>query len=1680
MAGKTQRETSTADSILFDTVENLMAAKDDQKQRWQKLCLWLTRGTAPPDLSEEEPVDQELSGLLRERQQARRRAREQTAERLNHLFNSLFTWNVAANQFAAALDRELALLEEADRRALSNVDLSLEEALRFEVRTILTAEEAEGQPLVESLRHQIGFFEPRPVDVGFWAKFFLDVERYHRLKGVTDQERDSMLSQVRRRLQLGGTLRSLQEFILYLDAVLDEAGSKPELETLAADLTEQLQGHLAENLFPDVNLYAAVTLSLLSLQYCRAETVPTDHSRRLLELKAGRRLHTVEDLMLLVYDGILKEPWLPRAAAVLDALQEQGFPIEHRDFRDSYRAQLVPLELSRQAADKRLCLFVPLESLTGELHQDLQSSRRQLLQELHNIRLQLHREASLFYQCPDQPLVRSDLLRAAGAFSVSWELAGRLARGGAAAVQETEPEALAAAALELVPRPALKLIRPRKGYEFKSRQAFKFYLDGTARSMLGSLREALASGRVTSSYHGGIILRLGLLAPLASDSPPGECPPESCLKALKEADPEKTLETLAAELRLDLSEAAPLSAARLNRLAAEALPLETICNRASRRLSSRPDAKLLQDSKTHLNALIAEMAPVLYRLAVAEARRDAGLPRLPASISRLTPLVQLLAPTLPHLEATALEEARARTRDQGIQVLGSSYRPFVETPEELGAVAKYRLAQILQGSSLEAYAGQHDLEGLEALLREALAGYQISPGILEEDLSEFLLGVVQPQDEAGAEKRALAVNELLQLLPKSNCAACGQPSCQDFARALLGSRVPPEDCRQLEPAALSRLEGRVRELGAGALPPAPGELSDQERALLEPLLKVEDILTRLKVMQAHENHYRQQAARLPLFRRPDPDIFYEQLVRHLGFEAVERLRPSERRHLEHHGEVRTRAAWQAWREAADWFKIEIRRRQSGASQLRHDPLEVSREFYADKLFLSQLSSKDRRRVLRHRLDTCMEDFAQWWNGDLLEMSDPDYQIQDWDDFTKIIKNAYWHHEYTPIAGDIIARLQEELEQESSFREMTEQYLNDFVLGLAGQEFQRAKKRRRLLADTLAAGRIYSRDQLDLVLSHFVQSLPRALRHGPQANAPRVVSSAFDLFNRANLEISADLRFYWEELDEEIQSYLGYDSRVDQEELLRFRSLPGGMSWLQMQTLRAALIRGLLDATWRRARQELMEARVVTSLFTAKPESSPPAAADDSQNLRLLPGMVRCYLRQRFKDGDASLPSVRSELERRLQRHPHLAAQLREEALSLLVRRRLSLAMEHGSSRLQPEPDPGIPALTSWVDGEIQSRMRIDRERLLHSLFLLAKMEGNLEGLTALLRGIRETADIIEAAWLQFTQERAALAPLPRTPAGVIPLRAALLKNKDKVNDYLRQGVPRGEKKETAQAIQELLTHIRFHILQQDAENLEPENILSEMQARGYLLEGIDPEALLEAIRDQISRKSQYQKDRIWIYTTVCAHNLAAAHPALVESEQAFHQRRSRILNPEGEPEAHELGEICGQRGVELAKIKEETYHQLSELLEKERIDSFQKRIRQIIAQLDRKRAEIGNGWRAGLINRRTVFYLLRRLQKDTAAPAWTDYLEFLREHWRLPLESLARSARPDEAELRERLKTRVENVLGLDLDALEAEAQQTAREEMEAALEQRLQTLERLFFKEDRGCNLSGGGNDHH
>ncbi len=161
-----------------------------------------------------------------------------------------------------------------------------------------------------------------------------------------------------------------------------------------------------------------------------------------------------------------------------------------------------------------------------------------------------------------------------------------------------------------------------------------------------------------------------------------------------------------------------------------------------------------------------------------------------------------------------------------------------------------------------------------------------------------------------------------------------------------------------------------------------------------------------------------------------------------------------------------------------------------------------------------------------------------------------------------------------------------------------------------------------------------------------------------------------------------------------------------------------------------------------------------------------------------------------------------------------------------------------------------------------------------------------------------------------------------------------------------------------------------------------------------------------------------------------------------------------------------LKDVVSRRGVALGQIKEEMYRQLSDLLEDERLSSFQKRIRQIVEELDRRRWEIHEGWYRGRIDQRTVFYLLRQCQKGDAEPTWDDFHRFLVDHWFTPVEALRSSPRPDREQRLLDLDERFRALLGVSLLQLEQEADAAAQFTIREWLNQQNQYIQGMMGEE--------------
>ena len=64
-------------------------------------------------------------------------------------------------------------------------------------------------------------------------------------------------------------------------------------------------------------------------------------------------------------------------------------------------------------------------------------------------------------------------------------------------------------------------------------------------------------------------------------------------------------------------------------------------------------------------------------------------------------------------------------------------------------------------------------------------------------------GSITPRFEAPGKPRIM---EILKLLPRTNCRACGEPTCLVFATKVSNGGAEPQGCPELEPKALAGLQ----------------------------------------------------------------------------------------------------------------------------------------------------------------------------------------------------------------------------------------------------------------------------------------------------------------------------------------------------------------------------------------------------------------------------------------------------------------------------------------------------------------------------------------------------------------------------------------------------------------------------------------------------------------------------------------------------------------------------------------------------------------------------------------------------------------------------------------------------------------------------------------------------------
>lgn len=1521
------------------------------------------------------------------------------------------------------------------------------------------------------LVEQAGFFQRRPREVAWWSRVFLDMERYHRSDPDRHESRLDRLKTLRMGIDKH-VLNSLDDLHIWLEAGLLGEMNKPGwgLDATVRRLSRELEGRVSPDLHPGIPFHGFLYVLVRAHQFCLSETIEGDDRARLEKVNATREFDSLLDLMRVIVQRTLKRGVPPDAVFLLDELQREGFNIKHETFRDPYTLHCVPVADTERLEKCRLPLFLDPGDLSGDYHRDLRSTRETLLKIHRRIVGEAVEDLETFASACVQPLPRARLLHRLVGVAVGWFLAEvpwplRVA-----------PDSVNEKVRALLPEEVLRaLVRPRKGYELSSGQELKRTIEAEEKRQREALERIQVSGRVHGLHDYAVFVRRLLFRMLRR-----ECGLQLSAPSIEEVLESAPLDE-AGTLEWVLAEA---GAHAIDALGGWARTLDAVEHHLSRGvlagLTETGEEGPPGESRT---GFLDAMAPVFHRVIVALARHQSNLPRLEISESwqrEIDLLVKLLAPTLAQVETAAAKVARKAFDEARGPLYRARTRPFLVNAGEWRAAMAWE-AHCRMGNDPAGFLENADLEEFLEELNEASESMDRSPGPLAlETPRGAILSLMEKEDGAGELDRE-ALDELVRALPQLDCGACGESNCGNFAGAILRGRAEPSGCVQLSPQGLTRL---LEQLG-GRLGRAPGakvstsplealrDLAkwrgmpdrDSFRTVLSPICRKARSLFLERLKDIWEN----LSPKPHIFKRPDPEAFYGELCRYLGYESAERLTHEEKLLLIERGDVREAAAWDLFRQRQDWLALAVRNRRGKPLLRAQDPEWVAAHGYGNVFFLQQLSPRDRNIVLQDRLERHQDGFSRWWNEDLLTLNHPDFSIRDWEDFTKIIKNAYWHREYTPSPMDALrsigpAGLKEVGNRAAQVRgELLRRYL-DHVADREERESDRRLARRDEIA---RSGAVSDMSGLRAVLEAFVDEHAQA---GSTCPDPRVplgdraavdVEAVWDRFQAEGVAFSPGFACRWEELTgREREALSGEWTPMDGS---AGQGGEGGLfldGWGGSLAKRAALIRALLMAMLQVRSREEMEAAWVGAHIVGGSAERPPLSS-----LRLL---VRGFVRN-----GCGRPRLQEELEplvMALEERREVIEAVEEDVLHQVIRQRACRVLLDGKHR-RPGQAGGlgcdfpleIPGLGDAVDTFFQAQPPMDRERLLHYLFLLAKMEGNLDTLTALLREIRETSDIMEAAWLRFTEERILEGPPPRTAPGTAlgtRLLFSHLQDKGPVNACLTRGVGRREKRNVASAANELLEFLRYHILLRAGEDGAngAARAVRDMLEAGYDLTGIDEAALTTAANREWGRLEQLKKRKIWIFTSVTARKLAAQHPELNDIERGFQKMRMEILRDARQADPGQV-ETIGRRGVALGQIKGEMYRQLSSLLETERIATFQARIRRIVDELDEKREEIVSGWASGSINRRTVFYVLRQYQKSVPEPLWEDFLRFIVEHWLKPAAEIRSSTRLDRDERLKELDKRIGAVFGFSPLDLEAETARAAEQDFQSWVNDQLEVL---------------------
>lgn len=1532
---------------------------------------------------------------------------------------------------------------------------------------------------------QAGFFERAPVELISWSKRFLMIEGFLRQSA---RERELRLVRLRSLCPRFGRktpplLKSFDDLLIWLQSRMLEANCSDveSISSLSRELAADLEEGPLPSFFGSHPIQPSLYVYLNCFLFCSTPQANAADGQHLERLDATRQMESLLDLMRMVVSRARQASHSREASRLLDLLQADGFNIEHQGFRDPYEALLVPLADTEEFECSQFALFLPLDELTGDLAGDLAVSRRALNGWYSRMVREVLDECEAWAVVLRQPLPKADFFSKLIRLATSWTLAR------SPWPPKPAGEGFGAEVGELLPEAAVRhLVRPRKGYEVRSRRHLKQMIEGEIRQQWEAL-ERIARSRTIQGFHDYRQLARYLIFRHLQDRFGGRLVPE-----LKDAA-SSFQSSLLSEWLTQFTGSRGIEAGPVHRHTLETVgkhveslvPAETMTAELKKSFETSEN-----ELRRVYRRLLAEAAPAFYQLLVAHARQRVNLPRLPATVSQINQLVNLLAPVSDQLKDRVTDILQERRAGTGTDHYRDELRPYLLNASEWKAYLAWQtrkcIVDQLHNSTHSASAPLYDLahflevgnlDALRSDLERIARRIDLPPGGLGwETLLSTLLDLLKPPVVAG-EVSEDSIQEILRLLPNLDCATCGQPSCRAYSIALLTGRTASDRCPHLSaPNLRTLMEALSRHTGTRKATSRGHHLLESlmahergqdlaERDAFRKALSPSVQKGRRLFMERLRDVWGSLAHKPKIFKCPDPETIYRELCRHFGYEATERLREEEKSFLVEHGHERQEAEWQLLKQSQNWLTLVQKNRQGRSLLQSGEGAGVAGEAYRKVFFHHQLAPSDRQLVLRFRLENYQDGFRQWWNDDLLTMNHPDFFIRDWEDFSKIIKNAYWHNEASLAVGDAVAALESQPFFADHSNRLPTAILDHWIAAEAASAELHKETLHRFRRPAVNPVRSVA-DLRNLVQALVDEDESGRTQPGLNAMDPAGIQptecpwnlSAEDLvtlarnrmwerFQSERFAFSEAFSCHWEEL-------LPAEARALQEQLRSADLLDGApvagadpptqpaaaraqhyflANWEAPLRKRSALVKALLTAAIKQRRREREEYTLL--------------GREDCSSL-ITSGSLRLLVRQLLKSGEDKR-GIQRRLGELLNKHADCRRELLREALCPVF---LELQFQHLREPHQPSVQPveddlpwaAFPELKPFLTTLIERHGIRDREKLLRYLFVLAKMEGNIETLTALLREIRETSDVIEAAWLRFTEELITEGPTPRNLPGStmgVPLLVSRMGEKDAVNRALREGLARGEKHQIASAVKELLNVVRYHILvhlQQPPEDDPITAVLENLREAGYDLAGLDEEALRRAIAREWIRRDQLLHQKIWIYTTATARYLAAQHAELQEVDREFHEIRLDLLK-EGASDNGHAQRIANRRGVALRQIKEDLYRRLSGLLEAERIATFQKRISQIVAQLDQKRVEIHEGWLHGEINRRTIFYLLRQYQKKDDDATWEDFQWFLRDHWFAPLAELRSSQRPDGEERIRELDEKFRALLGLSLLGLEEE-----------------------------------------